>query len=423
MVVKQNVNSLFQVVSKTKPVEAWYKRIAPYGLRENVIFPDIQTGVGKLVWKWDGDDWQKFADASDNEKPLIAKEYYMRKCQIQSSLKDAFLKDDIFVTPDDTDFVYYRKKNNSVYEFAIAGWGFKFVNKPNGDEIDTWKTKIPQQVVKIAFVWDEKFLPDVDFWINNLPRKTAKDGFFHIGTCTVGDKHNVVRPDRVQELLEVLLGQADYIYDLTKYFDVEISITKDGEPVADGVCDVYFNTKIHQLTTGTDGRAQLRLPLVSNKLAQIAEQQPPVKVSYLTDSLDKIPSFENQILTFEFNLTSPKIEDDPEPVTPEPVVPEPVTPEPVVIEPVVPEPVTPEPEPAPVKEFITFEVLDYGGYPLPDLDFVLTTKIKGKINLKTDSEGSCTVPKEWFTPDEKLNIKFNLSKEYLSSHDIHDGKK
>ena len=393
MVVQQNVNSLYQVVSKTKPVEAWYKRIAPCGKSENVIFPDIQTGVGKLVWKWDGDGWQKFADASDAEKPLIAREFHKRKCQIQSSLKDAFLKDDIFITPDDKDFVFYRKTNSDVYEFAIAGWGFKFLNKPNGNEMDTWKNKNLRQDVNIAFTWDDKVLPEVDFGVNNLPRKTDKDGFFHVGVCDVGDILKIVRPDQVSEELKVSLGQAEYIYNLTKYFDVDISITKDGEPVSDGVCDVYFNKKSHQLTTGTNGRAQLRLPLVCNSAAELSEPQPPVKVSYLAESLDKTPTMENQTLMFEFNLVSPK---------PEP---------------------KPEPKPQHVQEFITFVVLDYGGYPLPDLDFVLTTKIKGEINLKTNSEGNCTVPKEWFTPSEKLNINFNLSKEYLAAHDIHDGKK
>lgn len=52
-------------------------------------------------------------------------------------------------------------------------------------------------------------------------------------------------------------------------------------------------------------------------------------------------------------------------------------------------------------EYVFIRLLDYGKFPLPDLDFVLITKKKGEVSLKTDKEGYCKVPKEWFTHKEK----------------------
>lgn len=412
MVVKQDVNSLYQVVSKKQSFWTWYERISPIGKKENVVFPDIQSGVGKYVWRWDGDNWQKFSSAPDSEKPFIAREYDKRKNNIQTALKDSILRNDIFTVPEDGEFIYYRKNEDGMYEFAVAAWGFKYPNKPIGNEIYTWITKIPMQDVNIAFAWNGKKCSEIDFSLNNLPKKTGKDGFYRIGVLPVGERHQITCPDQKTETLEVTQGQSEYIYDLTKYFNVEISIIKDGLPVENGICEVYFNKKSNEVTTNTDGKASLHLPLLCNDAAKIANPQPPVKVSYTNDSQDKTPSTEEEILKFLFQYETPK-PPEPEPEhAPEPE-PQPVnTPQPQHIH-----------EPEPKKEMVMFTVLDYGGHPMPNLDIVLMTKIKGEIPLSTNGEGKCSVPKEWFTPGEKLNVKFKVSDEYQASHDIHDPKK
>ena len=71
---------------------------------------------------------------------------------------------------------------------------------------------------------------------------------------------------------------------------------------------------------------------------------------------------------------------------------------------------------------VTIRLLDYGGYPLQQLPFVLKTKKKGKQQLTTDDQGECRVPKEWFTHKEKMRVSFTVTADYQASHPLHDEK-
>ena len=72
---------------------------------------------------------------------------------------------------------------------------------------------------------------------------------------------------------------------------------------------------------------------------------------------------------------------------------------------------------------VRFTLLDYGGVPLPDLPFTLTLKKKGALSLKTDANGQCLIPKEWFVNKEKMRVNFTVTPEYQASHDLHDKRK
>ena len=89
-----------------------------------------------------------------------------------------------------------------------------------------------------------------------------------------------------------------------------------------------------------------------------------------------------------------------------------------------PEPVPePEPQPEPQPEYVRIRLLDYGGVPMPNLPFTLKLKKKGRVSFTTDEDGSCLIPKEWFTDKEKVRYDIEISSEYQKSHDLHDPKK
>jgi len=73
-------------------------------------------------------------------------------------------------------------------------------------------------------------------------------------------------------------------------------------------------------------------------------------------------------------------------------------------------------------EMIVIKFLDYGGYPLTNVDFVLTTKKRGDVQLRTDSNGQCLVPCDWFANREKMRIKYTISPEYQQTHNLHTKK-
>ena len=477
---KHKLGALLPKISKQRSFDFYCSSVNPMAQKYGVTFVEMLTGAGYYQWRMNGDDWIKFSDASDNVKPFVAQQYEDKKYKIKAELGNAFFKDDIFIVPDES-FIFYCEKENSDYEFAIAAWGFKYPNRATGGELDYWVQKIPMQDVNIAFEWNGKKFPNIDFWFNNLPKKTEKDGWFHLGgKVPVGTKYNVVTPEKSSEVLVVEQEKADYIYDLTQYFEVEISALLDGNPLEGQVCELFYNQNTENLSTDSNGKVSLRLPLVCDNEAQLKPQQPFVKVLCREDSQEQTPTIKDEKLLFNFEFISPK---PPEPETKiinieveicrdDESIPnaectisfngenrsvftddngktsaqfsieitenQAGLPSVSVVYGEKTESKYPSfnnneetlyfkfdettPPPPPV-EYVSFKVLDYGGYPMPDLDIVLTTKLKGEIPLKTDSEGGCKVPKEWFEDKEKINIKFTVSDEYQKTHDIHSGKK
>ncbi|MCR4560854.1 MAG: hypothetical protein K5685_12320 [Bacteroidales bacterium] len=476
---KHKLGALLQKISKQRSYDSYHNAIHTVAEKYGVIFVGMLTGAGYYQWRLGGDDWQKFADAPENEKPFLAQQYEDKKMKIKAELEGAFFKDDIFVVPDDG-FIYYRTNANGNYEFAITAWGFKYPNRATGGELDYWIKKIPMQDVNIAFEWNGKKFPNLEFFFNNLPKKTENDGWFHLGGLVpVGTKYNVVTPEKKTEVLVVEQNKAEYVYDLTQYFNVEISATLDGNPLDNQACELFYNNKTENLSTDQNGNTTLRLPLMCDDKAQLKANQPFVRVLCREQSDEQTPAQKDETLLFKFDFLTPE---PPKPPKVKTVNAEilllkdgnPIsgakclvtfngeskntisgedgkavasfsiklddsitmpkltvkygdkndmqTPSPSEDEEILYfkfEEKTPEPEP----EFVSFHVLDYGGYPMPDLDIVLTTKVKGEIPLKTDSDGLCQVPKEWFEDNEKINIKFTVSDEYQKTHDIHSGKK
>ena len=77
----------------------------------------------------------------------------------------------------------------------------------------------------------------------------------------------------------------------------------------------------------------------------------------------------------------------------------------------------------PLVEMVHLRLLDYGGYPMPDLEFTLHTKKKGDVVVKTDGDGHYAVPKDWLEPNEKVKLRLSISDAYQKEHDLHDTKK
>jgi hypothetical protein len=175
--------------------------------------------------------------------------------------------------------------------------------------------------------------------------------------------------------------------------------------------DYHFLLQGQPRLTSTDGLFHVDGPL-------------PVGKSYKIELLDGrvfTLTVEQGKQEYIFNLGAP--EPKPEPVPePEPQ-PEPAPePEPEPQPEPAPEP-EPEPQPEPQPEYVRIRLLDYGGVPMPNLPFTLKLKKKGRVSFTTDEDGSCLIPKEWFTDKEKVRYDIDISSEYQKSHDLHDPKK
>lgn len=417
MNVKVKINEIRRILDKHIPIDKVYAQLRSHSEEADLTLAEAKAGVGEMVWSLPGNDWQSFANADDATKAMVAEAFAERKKLLCSKVGNKALIEKCLAVPDPK-FIYFRNNADELH-IALTAWAFKYPDNLAVGELDTWRKKHLLQEVNIGFVWNKKPLKNINFKLNGFKRHIDGQGLFHVDKkLPVGNSFKVESPDGIVFDLTVTEGQADYLYDLTKYFDVDIKILKDGVPSQGEQCTVSFDGTEEHVETSPDGHALLRLPLKGGNNDTMMQPQPACMVYFGSMSDEKTPAQANDRLTFCFEYDTPKPAPEPQP-EPEPE-PEPIPePEP---EPE-PEPKH-EPEPEPGPQYVTLRLLDYAGYPMPDLPFTLKLKKKGSIEMTTDADGCYKVPKEWLTPGEKMKVKIIVSPEYQASHDIHrDAKK
>lgn len=400
MNVKLHLGEVYSLLDKHISRKQVYQLLSPIAVQAKLLFPEEKSGFGYLQWDLPGSDWISFMDGDDNQKSSVAQVFQQRKAIMRSALNGSPLATAIFTIPAEK-FIYFRPQGNS-WEIAVTAWGYKYPNLPGSGELDIYITKTILQNVMIGFQWADELLPNLAFRLNGLPRTTEEDGWFKMDGQLPIDSHFVLELHSGQRFaLTVEKGRSEYIYDLTQYMQVKVIVKKDDKPFENCSCEINFNG-IHNIMTNAQGLASLRLPMLCDTMGTLMRPQPDCIVTCMEENQRANPMADNDMLNFVFSFKT-----EPE----KPVVPEP---------PIIPSKV--EPESPKQEEVVYIRLQDYGGFPLPDLGFILATKKKGEVSLKTDSEGICIVPQEWFTHKEKMKIKFVISPEYQEKHDLHDKK-
>ncbi|MGN0282451.1 MAG: hypothetical protein ACI4B3_09150 [Prevotella sp.] len=170
-----------------------------------------------------------------------------------------------------------------------------------------------------------------------------------------------------------------------KQVRVKVEVYRNGEPVPVQTSTILCEGDSHIVTTDEKGEAYFDVVLRNIDPEQLSKKQALCEVICGEEHQSKRIESETANLVFHFDL--PPKDDTPK-----------------------------EPE------FLFIQLKDYAGVPLIDMPFYLTTKKKGRVQLQTDQEGKCKVPKEWFTSKEKMKIDFTVSVVYQETHDIHDLK-
>lgn len=420
MNIKLRLGEVIRLIDNRLPIEQVSKQLTPIAEQAGIYFAELQTGTGYLQWFIPGSDWTSFADADEAQKSVVALTYHDRKETMQRALHNSPLKDVVFRVPSEKS-IFFRQKGDNV-EIAVTAWGFKFPNKPDVGELDTYILKHNLQKVSIAFEWDKQYLSNFCFKLVGQPRQTSADGWFCVdGPLPVGKTFPVQAEDGKAFSILVEKGKDEYVFDLTQYFNVDIAVYQDGVAAAQRNCHVCFNGHDYDLSTDGSGRAAQQIPLAPTIEGLVAFPQPLCDVKCDSQNQQQTPLSPDSTLSFVFNFETEKPEPTPEPeVKEKPMegrelgrVKEEPEPEPEVKE-------KPEEEPEP--EYVYIQLKDYGGEPLPDLPFTLTTKKQGTKSLITDSRGMCKVLKEWFSPKEKMKVNFVIDTEYQLNHDLHDNK-
>ena len=482
MNIKLQVNAVKPVLSQHVAIGNVFKQLEPLAKKAQLLFVEPQAGAGYLQWSLPGSDWTKFTEGTEAQKDGIAQTYKARKGTLESALGNSPIKEAIFTVPS-ADFIFFRKNGES-WDIAFTAWGYKFPDHWTPNELETWLAKNNVQEVNIGFLWADQMLQNLGFKLNCQPRTTGSDGFYHIDNkLPVGDVHQLETGGQ-PFTLTVEQGKKDYIYDLTQYFLAEIEVTQDGNPIDNRSCCISFNGQDYLLTTDLSGTANVRIPLVCTPLGTAAMPQPECTAICDSDRQDQQPSVGGDPVRFVFNYKTEVPPPPPPPpgekhaqveievykgeeplrgqtcevmynsqtyhlttddhgfTTLDIVLPTDeqgnlIHPQPtceVVCQERREEKIPRsdgdvlhfcfnfDADPPAEPEYIYFQLKDYGGVPMPELSFFLTTKKKGRQTLMTDSEGMCKVPKEWFSPKEKMVVDFIVSSDYQKAHDLHDPK-
>jgi len=180
----------------------------------------------------------------------------------------------------------------------------------------------------------------------------------------------------------------DYVFEFktpveSPVFDVVVNVVQDKQPALNTPCSVEFDGQTYDLVTNSNGQAVIKLQMKADEQGYAYDIQPQCHAR-CKDQTQKHEIVKGQnVVTFTFEFETPK-----------------------------------EPE------FVYITLLDYGEYPISEIPVTINLKKKGEVNLVTDSEGRCKLPKEWITPKEKIKVRANISVDYQKTHDLHvKGKK
>lgn len=460
------------LIDRTYSLLQLSNELSSYGNQAKVLFVEPQTGLGFFQWTLPGENWKPFGDLDEAMKRTVAVVYKQRMDVLRNALQGSPLCDAVLTVPSESEFVFFRQ-NDGDWEIAMTAWGYQFVNIPPTGEISAWVEQEVYQEVSIGFQWEGVLQPNVSFLLKETLRTTSDDGFYHVDNpVKVGESFVLNVFDRFQFTVVVEKGKSEYVFDITQYLTVEIVATRDGLPLADQLCDISFNGLEYQLTTDKAGQATVEMPLARNVDGSVMNPQSDCVATCAEETQKKTPLTDGDTLRFDFAFFTQKYVEVKVSVTKDGAAmadqpcnlsfngsdyqlktdasglasikmplavdkdgktkdlqPECMAVCESEIQKATPSAnaetlsfdfvfVTP-PEP----KFVKIRLLDYGGYPLPELPFKLTTKKMGEKELRTDENGYCQVPQEWFSNKEKMRIKFVVSPEYQESHDIHLKKK
>lgn len=420
MNIKLHIGEVVPLLDKRISMAKVAHLLIPLARQSGLCLPELQVGAGYLQWTLPGTGWIPFTEVDDACKSAVARIYNMRKSAVLSALEGSSIKEMVLVVPSD-EFIYCRVSGEE-WEIALVAWAYRYPDRLACGELDGWIQKTVLQEVNIGFVWRGDMLLHLPFRLMGYSRATSEDGWFHVDQkVEVGRSLQIDTLAGKQFTLKVEKGKSDYSFDLTQFFSVGIEVRQEGIPVSGKVCKIDFAGELYELQTDDSGRCEQVLPLQGNGQGLPEQPQPDCHVVCEEDIQCQVPVIEGEKLHFIFEkkvLPTEPIEKPVEDSVSHTIHP-PVSDSDVI-------PIQKSEfveEKIQESEYVFIRLLDYGKFPLPDLDFVLITKKKGEVSLKTDKEGYCKVPKEWFTHKEKIQVKFSIHEDYMALHDLHDQKK
>lgn len=354
-------------------------------------YSDIFSGVNMdgTQGMWYGDEhknYQSYSSASDAEKEEIATFLEGAKNYVCEELSSSMpFVNSLFTIPSQNEIFWFRDENGDMH-VTLAQWGFE--NRSNGPKVDvigmliSAPRTITQQDITLHIDFsDGECAANASFLLHLFNNKkefsTDDNGNFHLGKLFLGKEFAVstLEEEEYQSFPVIKDGSYKAIFDLTTNYTI---ITEDekGEPLEgkeisiDGVNTV----------TNDKGYYEQSLVLQPNHTIVVTCEEHDYSFSLNRNPEENI---------FHIVLKKHEVPEPPIPPTP-PIIP--------------PTPPTPQ--------YISIELLDYDGKPLPNMPFTINVKGEEPIKAQTDDNGIAQIEKSKFKTKKKYKINFKVTSSY-----------
>ena len=274
------------------------------------LFTERVPGNDYLQWNLPGDGWNALSSCDPLTASMVQKQLDERLQQVRQRFGSNTDMANMVLSVPSNDYIFYRDEPDGKLSIALTAWGYRYPARVDvGDMQGDGRRPTDKEKVQIAFDWDGEHSPDVPFKLKDQLQRTDKSGLFNIkDEIEVGNVIPIVVAEK-ELSITVTKGQQLYSFDLTKRFDIEVTVTRDGKPAANTACKVIFRNKTLEVITDDSGHASQSIAFAPDQ-GKVAMQQPECTVKCEAQSQSLTPSIENDKLQFNLQLVTRMLDID-----------------------------------------------------------------------------------------------------------------
>jgi|GEM_PF-6004662 hypothetical protein len=230
------------------------------GSDDEQLFTERIPGHEYLQWELPGEGWTPLSEGD----PLMVQEVRQELLKRKQVISQRFganqeMAQRILSVPDDS-YVYYKANVEGRLLIRLTAWGYRYPERIGGGGAEgERKPKGNTQFVCIHILYDNKPLPNKEFFVNGFKRVTDGTGVYNVGDLPIGYKFELRVGDK-QQIVEVQPGQGDIQVDTTLFASVEIRAMLDGNPYSEVIATLSYWGHELKLTTDTNGKAFAKVP-------------------------------------------------------------------------------------------------------------------------------------------------------------------
>ena len=238
-------------------------------------FAKLNVGVGFFEWTFTCPTEPKtLTEASEDEKTAVMEAYNKLAEDVVACFGDSYIIGQRIMQVPNEDYIFYYTDDNGQIQIILTGWGF--INKRNA----FMPPKPPKKEfgqepkpINIGFIREGEMLPNRAFLFKATsqikPNEliTSEDGFYHFDKpFKNGSEFIITDKESGKEFsLTTDASLTEFVFDITSQTSVNISVVRDGEPVAGKNITMTYRGNTQTLATDLNGNAMAEVSFIENE--------------------------------------------------------------------------------------------------------------------------------------------------------------